>query len=100
MGKVITDDEARTNLAENLSTILEFRGLTQTSLAQAVNRPVMTVNHAVNGTRRPGAALVQNFGEATGYSSKELLGPPGAIRAQEKLRASEKRNREKSLVPA
>ncbi len=97
---MITDDEARENLAENLSTILELRGLTQTSLAEAINTPVMTLNHAVKGRRRPPAALVENLGEVLGYSSKELLGPPAVIVAREQLRAIEKNRRENLLIPA
>jgi hypothetical protein len=40
------------------------------------------------------------IGEALEYRVEELTGPPAAIIAAEKLRAAEKKRREKSLLPA
>ena len=90
---MITDTEARANLAENVNCILRYRGLTQRDLAEAAQRPVMSINNVCCNRRLPGVTLVVAIGEALGYSVEELIGMPAGILAQEKLR-------KKSLIPA
>ena len=90
---MISDKEARMNLAENVNFILRTRGLTQRDLADAAQRPVMSINNVCCNRRLPGFTLVLAIGEALGYSMEELTDSPAAIVAQEKLR-------KKSLIPA
>lgn len=93
---VISDTEARDNLAANLHCILQVRGLTQQQVATATSRPLMLINNAFNGRNRPGAALVLCLGEAFGYTSEELLGPREIVAIRERLRST----RKSSLIPA
>ena len=87
---MISDNEARENLAVNLGVILGKRGLTQQQLAAATRRPLMSINNAYHGRNRPGAALVACIGEALGYTSEELMGPPEIVATREALRVSRK----------
>jgi transcriptional regulator with XRE-family HTH domain len=96
MRDVITDAEARANLAQNIKTILDARGLTQTDLASACHRPKMSISNICRGTRLASVTLAAGIAEALGYSTDDLIGPTAVIEARERLRVG----RKKSLVPA
>jgi len=92
---VITDDEARQNLAANLTLILRERHIPQRQLARATKRPVMSISNVCRGTRLPNVALVACIAEALGYSMEDLIGTPSRIAAREMLASGKK-----SLIPA
>ena len=107
MANVISDTEARANLAQNVNFILRSRGLSQRDLAEAAERHVMSINNICCNRSLPGVTLVMAIAEAVAYTVEELTGPPAAIVAEEKRReagkkldAIESKRREKSLLTA
>lgn len=92
---VISDDEARENLAANVKFILNERGLTQQKLATATRRPLMSINRICRGENLPSVALVVCIAEALDYSVEELVGSPSRVAAREMLAGAGK----KSLLP-
>jgi transcriptional regulator with XRE-family HTH domain len=96
MDNVITEEEARKNIVANLACITTSRGIKQRQIAEAVKRPVMTINRMFRGESLPTVALTACVAECLGYSVEELIGDPSHIERREQLRA----RREKSLLPA
>ena len=73
---VITDEEAKENLATNLGRLMENRGMTQTELARITGQPVMTISRACRGQNVPRATVLSRVAEALDVSIDRLLGPP------------------------
>ena len=96
---MISDAEARENLARNVNYILGARGWSQRDLAEAAERPPMSINHVCRNRRLPSVTLALAIGEVLGYSIEDLTGPLSPIIVSEKHHA-EKRDRKKSLIPA
>jgi len=94
---VISDDEARANLAQNVNYILKHRGLSQRDLADAVDRHWTSINNVCCNRRLVAFTLVRRIAEALKYTTDELSGSPTLITAEEKRRDKE---REKFLIPA
>lgn len=62
--KVITDAQAKKNIAANITELLKERGLSQSELARATGEPRMTICRVSNGKHMPGAALLARISEA------------------------------------
>ena len=73
---MITDDEARENIAANLRRIMAARGMSQRELAEKTHRPVMTINRLYRGEYEPKVSLIANVAEVLGFSIETLLATP------------------------
>jgi transcriptional regulator with XRE-family HTH domain len=75
MATVVTNEDARINIAENLQRLLSALGWKQADLARATGESEMTISHMVRGARLPSAALLARVAEALQTSSEHLLTP-------------------------
>lgn len=73
---MITDDEAKQNLAENVRRLLETRGMTQTQLADAAHETQATISRIVNGLQLAGGGILARLAEAFDVSVDRLLMVP------------------------
>jgi transcriptional regulator with XRE-family HTH domain len=80
MSTVISDEQARNNIAANLQRIIEERGITQTQLAAQSDQPIMTINRLVRGQNEPRIALVARVAEALDVSVDRLVAAPPILR--------------------
>jgi hypothetical protein len=76
MATVITDTQARSNIAENIRRILTARGWSQARLAKATNESEMRISLVVRGVHEPGAAFLARIAEALNTTSDDLLSQP------------------------
>ena len=93
---MITDIEARRNIAANLRRITAARGMSQRELAEATERPLMTINRLFRGECEPKISLIAAVAEKIGFSIEALLAPPPPV---ESARVPAPRGK-KSLVSA
>ncbi len=73
---MLSDTQARGNLAENLSRLLRDRDISQRSLSVLSDVPLMTINSIVNEKHMPGVGVVARIAEAFDVSIDRLVGPP------------------------
>ena len=73
---MISDDQARQNIAANLQRIMGERGISQTRLASMTGQPIMTISRLVRGQNEPRIALVAQVAEALDVSMDRLVSPP------------------------
>jgi transcriptional regulator with XRE-family HTH domain len=76
MSTVLSDDQAKANIAANVSRLLREKGITQRSLASKTDEPEMTISRIVRGTNMPGSGLLARIAEALSASVDELLATP------------------------
>lgn len=62
------------NFSENLSRIMEARGINQKWLADAANTTEATISRYVNGVHKPNIDIVVDIAKALGVSVDYLLG--------------------------
>jgi transcriptional regulator with XRE-family HTH domain len=86
MSTVISDAEAKQNLAENVRRLLESRGMTQSQLAEAAHETQATISRIVNGLQLAGGGILIRLAEAFDVSVDRLLMTP----PQENLAESRK----------
>lgn len=77
MSTVITDDEARRNIAANIRRLLKQRGWSQGELARRSKESAMNVSRIINGVNLPNAALLARIGEALEVSADYLISNAG-----------------------
>jgi transcriptional regulator with XRE-family HTH domain len=76
---VLSDKDAKRNLAVNLDRIMRTRKVTQSQLARLTKKPVMTISRACRGQNVPRATVLACVAEALDVSIDRLLGPPPEI---------------------
>jgi transcriptional regulator with XRE-family HTH domain len=72
---VITDDEAKQNIANNIRILLAERNWKQSDLASATGESEMRVSLAVRGRKLPSAAFLARIAEALNSTVDRLLSP-------------------------
>lgn len=75
MATVVTNEDARVNIAENLQRLLAALGWKQADLARATGENEMTISYLVRGARLPSAALLARVAEALQTTVEHLLTP-------------------------
>lgn len=73
---MITDEEAKDNLAANVLRLLESRQINQSELARLTGEPVMTISRVCRAQHIPLATVLARLAEALDVSIDRLLGPP------------------------
>lgn len=72
---MITDEQAKSFLAVNLTRILRNRGLSQNALARMTNESPMRISTICRGTNVPDIACVARIAEALDVSIDALVRP-------------------------
>ena len=73
---MLTDEDAKRNLAANLQRLMENRLINQSQLARLTGEPVMTISRAFRGEHMPRASVLDRIAEAMDVSIDRLLGRP------------------------
>lgn len=76
MSTVVTDAEAKRNIAANVSRLLGVRGWSQKQLASATGETNMIISRIVRGVHVPNAATLARIAEALDTSTDILLDEP------------------------
>lgn len=76
MSTVVTDDEAKRNIAANVARLLALRGWTQKQLADATGETNMIISRIMREKHVPNAATLARIAEALDTSTDILLDPP------------------------
>jgi transcriptional regulator with XRE-family HTH domain len=74
--KVVTEQDARQNIAANLRRILTDRGINQTALARMAGENHVAISRVLRGTNTPTVTLLSHIAEALDVSMDRLLSPP------------------------
>ena len=73
---MVSDIEARRNIASNLRRILQERGISQVKLAALTGECEMTISRVIRGTNTPGVALIARIADALDVSMDRLVEKP------------------------
>jgi len=73
---VITDDQARKNVAANVKRLLDEKGMSQSDLARATGETFMTISRVVRAQNVASYAVVCRIAEALGVKSDDLHQTP------------------------
>ena len=73
---MISDDDAKKNLAANVSRLLEARDLTQMELAEMTGEHQSLISRIANGQNMPGGTVLARIAEALEISIDRLLSAP------------------------
>ncbi len=73
---MIDDKTAKANLAANVRRLLKARGLTQTRLAEMIDKPQSLVSRITDGRNMPGGTTLARIAEALDVSIDRLLAAP------------------------
>jgi transcriptional regulator with XRE-family HTH domain len=86
--RVLTNDEARTNIAANVRWKMQQSGISQANLAKASKTPLMTVNNIINGQHQPLVAALARIAEALGVSLDWLVAEHSFVADDKNLKIS------------
>jgi transcriptional regulator with XRE-family HTH domain len=75
MSTVLTDEEAKMYIAENVRRLLLLRGMNQSDLARKIGESEMRISLMVRGIKLPSAAFLARVAEALAVKIDELLSP-------------------------
>lgn len=73
MSTVISDTDARLNVAANVNRILEDRGMTQADLARLTGENAMAISRVCRGTNLANVGMLARIAEALECTVDELL---------------------------
>lgn len=73
---MVTEQDARQNIAKNLTRILRDRGITQRDLARTAGEPDMAISRLMRGQHTPSVTLLAHVAEALDVSMDRLLSAP------------------------
>jgi len=73
---VVSETDARQNIAANLRRILLERGMKQTELARRSGESDMSISRVLRGQNTPTVTLLAHIAEALDVSMDRLLSPP------------------------
>ena len=76
MSTVITDDDARKYVAENVKQLLADRKMNQSDLARATGDTFMAISRVVRAQHVAGYGVVCRIAEALGVKADDLSKPP------------------------
>lgn len=79
----VTDQAAKSRVAENVARLLVERGMSQQGLANATGENKMMISRVVRGEHVPGIGLISRIAEAFGVSVDALLSDH-VLRSQKK----------------
>lgn len=74
---MMSDDEVLSNLARNLTALLDERGISRGQLARMTSEDTMTISRTARGTNMPGAAVLARIAEALEVSVDWLISKHG-----------------------
>lgn len=69
----VTDQAAKSRVAENVARLLAEHGMSQQALANKTGENKMMISRVVRGEHDPGIGLISRIAEAFGMSIDELL---------------------------
>lgn len=73
---MVTDIQAKDNVATNVSRLLENLGLSQGELARKTGESKMRISLVVRGVHQPTAGFLARLAEALGVTADDLLSAP------------------------
>lgn len=73
---ILTDEDAKTIIAENVSRLMAERGLKQKDVAVAAGENEMAISRVVRAIHVPSAAMLANIADALGVTTDSLLTKP------------------------
>lgn len=73
---MLTDTDAKQNIAANVQRLLVERGMSQSDLAEATDESNARVSLMINAKKCPSAAFLARIAEAVGTTVDELLKRP------------------------
>jgi transcriptional regulator with XRE-family HTH domain len=76
MDAMLTDDDVKANLSENLARLLADRGWSQSELARRTTDHVMTISRICRGQNAPTAGVLARIAEALDVSIDRLVSQP------------------------
>jgi transcriptional regulator with XRE-family HTH domain len=76
MVEMLTDDEARVNVAANVNELLDERGWSQTMLAQKTGDPISTISAICRARSVSGVGVLGRIAEAFRVNVDRLIFPP------------------------
>ena len=76
MSTVVSNDEARENIAANITRLLDARGWNQQDLADATGESKMTISNIVRGNYLTNAGTVARIAEALDVTVDRLISAP------------------------
>ena len=79
MSNVITDKDAKRNIAANVRRLLKARGWRAVDLAKATSENEMRISYLLREKRLPTAAFLARLAEALDTTTDELLSKPSEM---------------------
>ena len=76
MKTMLTDDEARANIAANVARLLADRNWSQTELARRAMESHANINRVLHARQLPGSGILARIAEAFDVSTDRLLSAP------------------------
>lgn len=76
MQEVITDDEARKNIAKNVARLRTAMDISRYRLAKMVGVHTIQISRIEDAEHAPGVGLLARIAEALGSSADTLMGSP------------------------
>jgi transcriptional regulator with XRE-family HTH domain len=76
MSNVVTDTEAKDNVAENVSRLMQQLGMNQVQLGAKTGESKMRISLVCRGIHQPTAGFLGRLAEALGVSADFLLNDP------------------------
>lgn len=73
MSTVITSEELKDHLRDNIAFYLKKKGMTTYRLAKITDEPLNTMYRIVGGKNEPGATLLLRIAEALDVSVEDLI---------------------------
>lgn len=80
MDTVITDDELKANISENLNRILDQHGMSRYVLSKKTGESEQTIKNVADGLHVPRSGILARIAEAVGVSVDDLIKHPKPIR--------------------
>lgn len=72
---MLTDTDAKQNIAANVQSLLEVLGMSQSELAEATGESSARISLMIRGIKCPSAAFLARIAEALGTTADALLKP-------------------------
>ncbi len=73
---MLTEDQARANIAANLQRIMDTRRLSQSELARMTGDDQQSISRILRGKNAPGIAFLARIAEALQTTVDYLIAPP------------------------
>lgn len=70
---MISDSQARANIAANVKRILDEKGISQSDLSRATGDSAARISHMIHGKRLPSAGFLYRIAQALGVRCDDLV---------------------------